>query len=182
MVQPLFSSVLKGISGRGVRRIGRKYMNKKFLLLLHPLSNIEITEYFNHEPRFNSVFSRNNLPRIKDRVYVINLDDQKSKGTHWVSLFIDKHLDVYFDSFEIECIPQEQLCKTKDQLITHKIFRIQDNEPIICGFYLIAFIEHMLAGKTLLDYINLFSPNGYKKNGKIMYEYFKDEYVKLNLD
>ena len=52
----------------------------------------------------------------------------------------------------------------------------------MCGFYLIAFIEHMLAGKTLLDYTNLFSPNGYKKNGKIMYEYFKDEYVKLNLD
>ena len=99
IVQPVFSSVLKGISGRGVRRTGRKYMNKKFSFPVHPLSNIEITEYFNYEPRFNNVFSRNNLPRIKDRVYVINLDDQKSKGTHWVSLFIDKHLDVYFDSF-----------------------------------------------------------------------------------
>ena len=34
----------------------------------------------------------------------------------------------------------------------------------------------MIAGKTLLDYINLFSPNDYKKKDKIMYKYFKDKY------
>ena len=38
----------------------------KFLAPLHPLNNIEITNYFNYEPRFNGVYSRNNLPRIKD--------------------------------------------------------------------------------------------------------------------
>ena len=35
----------------------------------------------------------------------------------------------------------------------------------------------MLAGKTLLDYINLFSPNDYKKNDKIIYKYFNDKYA-----
>ena len=34
----------------------------------------------------------------------------------------------------------------------------------------------MLAGKKLLDYTNLFSPNDYKKNNKIMYKYCKDKY------
>ena len=48
----------------------------------------------------------------------------------------------------------------------------------MCGFYSIAFIEYMLAAKTLLDYTNTFSPNYYKKNGKIIYTYFKDKYVK----
>ena len=38
---------------------------------------------------------------------------------------------------------------------------------MICGFYCIAFIEYMLAGKTLLDYINSSFPSDYKKNGKI---------------
>ena len=33
-----------------------------------------------------------------------------------------------------------------------------------------------LAGKTLLDYSHLFSPNDYKKNDKIMYKYFRDKY------
>ena len=45
-------------------------------------------------------------------------------------------------------------------------------------FYFIAFIEYMLSGKTLSDYTNLFSPNDYKKNDKIIYEYFKDKYIK----
>ena len=35
----------------------------------------------------------------------------------------------------------------------------------------------MLAGKPLLDYTNLFSPNDYKKNNKTIYKYFKDKYV-----
>ena len=30
--------------------------------------------------------------------------------------------------------------------------------------------------KDLLDYINLFSPNDYKKNDKIIYKYFKNKY------
>ena len=42
--------------------------------------NIEITKYFDYELRFNGVFSRDYLPRIKDGVYVINLDDKQSKG------------------------------------------------------------------------------------------------------
>ena len=66
--------------------------------------------------------------------------------------------------------------KIKDKSRTINIIGIQDNESIMCGFYCIAFIDYMLAGKTMLDYTNLFSPNNYKKNGKIIYNYFKDKY------
>ena len=90
-------------------------------------STNQITNYFNCKPRFNDIFSRNNLPRIKNGVYVINLDDKKSKGTYWVSLFIDGNRAAYFDSFGIEYIPQDVLSKTKDKSITHNIFTIQDN-------------------------------------------------------
>ena len=120
--------------------------------------------------------STNNLPRVKDRVYVKNLDDENSKRTLWVSLFIDKNTAVYFDSFGIEYIPQEVLNKIRDNSITHNIFRIQDNDSIKCGFYCIAFIEYMLSIKSLWNYTNLFSPNDYKKNDKIIYKYFKDKY------
>ena len=46
----------------------------------------------------------------------------------------------------------------------------------MCGIYWIASIVYMLAGKTLLDYTNLFSANDYEKNGKIIYKYLKDKY------
>ena len=95
---------------------------------------------------------------------------QNSKGTHWVSLFFNKNTAVYFDSFGTEYISQEVLNKIRDKSITHNIFRIQDNEFIMRGFYCITFTEYILAGKPLLDYINLFSPDDYKKNDKIIYK------------
>ena len=91
-------------------------------------------------------------------------------------LFIKKNTTVYFPSFGIDNTPQEVLNKIKDKSITHNIFRKKDNESIMCGFYSIAFIEYMLAEKTLLNYTNLFSPNDYKKNGKVIYKFFKDKY------
>ena len=63
---------------------------------------------------------------------------KKSKGTHWVSLSINRNIAVFFDFFGVEYIPQEILNKIKDKSINHNIFRIQDNESIMCGFYYIA--------------------------------------------
>ena len=51
---------------------------------------------------------------MKDGPNVINLNDKQSKGKHWVSLFIDRNVVVYFDSFGIECIPQMVLSKIKE--------------------------------------------------------------------
>ena len=48
----------------------------------------------------------------------------------------------------------------------------------MCGFYCIAFIEYIPAGKSLLDYTKSFPPDGYKKNDKIIYKYFKEKYIK----
>ena len=110
-------------------------------------------------------------------MYVINLNDRQSKGTHWVSLFIDRNIAVDFDSFGIECIPQEVLSKIKE--IHHSnIFRMKSDDSIMSRFYCIAFTECMITGKTLLGYSSLFSSNDYKKNGKIIYKFFKDKYGK----
>ena len=54
-------------------------------MLSHPLTNFEFHKYYENEPRFKGVYSRNNLPKIKDGVYVINFDEYKSIATHWKS-------------------------------------------------------------------------------------------------
>ena len=57
----------------------------------HPLTNFEIEKYYKNEPRFNGVFSRNNLPKkINDGAYIINLDEYADVGTHWIALFCKK--------------------------------------------------------------------------------------------
>ena len=47
----------------------------------HPLTNFEIQKYYPNEPKFNGVYLRNNLSKIRDGAYVINLE-YKSIGTH----------------------------------------------------------------------------------------------------
>ena len=59
--------------------------------------------------------------------------------------------------------------------IKSNIFRIQAYDSIMCGYFCIEFINYMLKGKTLLDYTNLFSPNDYKKNDRIIKRIFKNE-------
>ena len=54
-------------------------------MLHHPLTNFKIQKYYKNKPKFNGVYSRNNLPKIKDGAYVINHDEYKSIGTHWIA-------------------------------------------------------------------------------------------------
>ena len=49
-----------------------------------------------NKPKFNDVYTRNNLPKIKDEAYVINLDEFKSIGTHWIALYVNGNNITYF--------------------------------------------------------------------------------------
>ena len=67
----------------------------------HPLTNFEIRKYYQNEPRFNGVYSRNNLPkRIRNTAYVINLDEYADVGTHWIALYVENIEIIYFNSFQ----------------------------------------------------------------------------------
>ena len=78
----------------------------------------------------------------------------------------------YFDSFGVEHIPKEIKAFIKNKNITTNIFRIQAHDSIMCGYFLIGFIDFMLAGKTLTEFMNLFSPNNFKKNYDIILNCF----------
>ena len=57
--------------------------------------------------------------------------------------------------------------------IKTSIFRIQDNNSIMCHYFYILFIEYMLNNKTLTHFTNLFSPWNFKKNDEIFKRYFQ---------
>ena len=73
----------------------------------HPFTNFEIQRYYQNEPKFNGVYSRNNLPKIKDGAYVTNHDEVKSIGTHWIALYVNGNNIMYFDRFGVGHIPKE---------------------------------------------------------------------------
>ena len=129
----------------------------------HSLTNFEMQKYYQNEPRFNGVYSRDNLPnKIKDGAYVINLDEYSDIGTHWVALYVSNNDVTYFDSFGVEHIPKEIKAFISNKNIKTNIFRIQAYDSIMCGYFYAGFIDFMLAGKTLTDFTNLFSPNNFK--------------------
>ena len=72
----------------------------------HPSTNFEIQKYYQNETKFNGVYSINNLPKIKDGAYVINLDEYESTETHWIALYVNSNKVTYFDSFGVEHIPK----------------------------------------------------------------------------
>ena len=79
---------------------------------------------------------------------------------------------IYFDSFGVERIPKEIKAFINNKNITINIFSVQAYDLIMCGYFCIGFIDFMLAGKTLTEYTNLFSPNNFKKNEDIILNYF----------
>ena len=139
----------------------------------HPLTNFEINAYYQNEPRFNGVYSGDNLPdKLKSRTYVINLDEYSDIGTHWVALYANNKAVTYFDSFGVEHIPKEIKKFINNKNIIANIFRIQVYDSVMCGYFCIGFINYMFMGKNLTDYTNHFSPNKFKKNDDIIFNCF----------
>ena len=133
-------------------------------------------KYYQNEPRFNGIYSRNNLPRqIRDGAYIINLDEYTDLGTHWIALFCNRSKIVYFDSFGVEHVPEEIKEFVGNENIKANIFRVQAKNSVMCGYFCIGFIDFMLAGKKLTDFTNMFSPFDFDENNHIILTYFKDE-------
>ena len=139
----------------------------------HSLANFEIQKYFQNQSKFNDVYSRNNLLKINDGAYVINLDKHKSMRTHWIALYVNGNNVIYFDNFGVEHILKELKKFIGNENIITNIYRIQPCNLIMSRYFCIGFIDFILKGKSLLDYTNLFSPNEYEKNSKILQNYFQ---------
>ena len=142
----------------------------------HPLKSCEMQEYYKNEPRFNGTYSRDNLSnKIKDGAYVINLDEHSDIGTHWIAVYVKNNDITYLYSFGVKHIPKEIIRFIGRKNVIVNIFRIQAYDSIMCGYFCIGFINFMFEGRSLTEYTNLFSPNNFRKNDKIILSYFKDE-------
>ena len=135
-----------------------------FLIPPHPLSNLEIQKCYQNEPRFNGVFSRDNIrKKIKDGAYVKNLGEYADVGTHWIALFCNKSEVVYSDSFGVEHVPEEIKELVGINSIKANILQVQAKNSVMSEYFCTGFINFMLADKKLTDFTSLFSPYDFKK-------------------
>ena len=76
-------------------------------------------------------------------------------------MYVSNNDVTYFDSFGLGHIPKEIKTFISHKNMKTNIFRIQANDSIMCGYFHIGTFNFMLAGKTLTDFANLFSPNNF---------------------
>ena len=171
LLRTLAASILgKPLTGKGVIRAVERVIKagQNFLIPPHPLTNYEIQKYYENKHKCNDVYSRNNLSKIKDAAHILNLNEFKSIGTQWIALYENGKNGTYFHKFGVEYIPNEiRKFIGKKNIITN-IYIIQAYDSVICGYFCIGFIDFMLESKSLLEYENVFSPNEYEKNDKII--------------
>ena len=143
---------------------------KGFSMTPHPLTNFEIQKHYQNGPKFNRVYSRDNLPKIrfqekiKNGAYVISLDEYSDIGTHWIALYVLNNNVTYLDSFGVEHIPKIIRKFIDKSIVVTIIFRKQAYNSVMRECIYIGFIDFMIAGKILTDFTNLFSPNNFLKN------------------
>ena len=129
--------------------------------------------YYQNEPRFNRVYSRDNLPdKIKNGAYVVNPDEYSNIGTHWIALYGNNKTVTYFDSFGVGHVPEKIKTFINNKNLIANIFRLQAYDSVMCGYFCVGFIDFMLKGNNLIDFTNLFSPNNFKKINDIILNYF----------
>ena len=131
----------------------------------HPLTNFEIQKYYQNEPRFNGVYSRDNLQKIKDGAYIINLDEYSNIGTHWVAFYVQNNRATYFDSFRGEHIPKE--IKT---FIGNK--NISNTSIWLKKIFVLDLLILCLQERLKLTLQIFFSPSNFKRNDDIILNYF----------
>ena len=108
--------------------------------------------------------NNNNNNNNINGAYVINLDEYRNIGTHWIALYVNNKTITYFDSFVVEHIPKEIIKFIDNRNIitnTNCIYRIQSYDSIMCGYFCIGFINFMFDDNSLTDYTSLFSPNDF---------------------
>ena len=104
---------------------------------------------------------------------MINLNDHESARTHLIAFYVNAENVTYFDSFGVMDIPKEIRKFIENINVIINIYRIQAYDSIMCGYFCFRVIGFMLKGKSVLEHINVFSLNDYKKNGKIILRYFQ---------
>ena len=128
-------------------------------MLPHPLKIFKIQKYYQNEPKFYGVYSRNNLPKAKDGG-ICNESWRDKSIMVIIYVFTALELNIFQRNLKIH---RKKKYHNKFLLNT----RIQfDN------VWILLYQIYWCYVKILLNYRYLFSPNEYEKNDKIILKYF----------
>jgi hypothetical protein len=112
------------------------------------MDSTQIDQHFADDSNYKGIHWADDVPLLKQGEYVvINIDADKTHGTHWVGLYAGKQLYCYFDSFGF--MPAKKL----KQPTIYNDKQLQKLTQDNCGQWVIAFLDHMRAGKSYASFL-----------------------------
>lgn len=107
---------------------------------------------------------------------VVNLDDSKNPGSHWIALFFpNKKHAYYFDSFGLDAQGPIAEYLQKFNYITRQIATIQSIGSDACGYYAIYFVYLSSLG---VPYVEINKRLARAKNPDVHVRDFVNKYVR----
>ena len=121
---------------------------------LQRLSSSTIDDYYLGNRAYGGWYSKNQLPPIKDKFYIINMQDAGGMGTHWVAVINTKPTCIYFDSFGLHP-PQDILnfMRGSNKECVMSDVEIQNMKSESCGYYCMAVIDMVQSGIPFVDIV-----------------------------
>ena len=121
-----------------------------------PLTNIELTDAVKRLkiPNFRGVYMRDQLPNKPNRneCGILNFDDSKGDGTHWVAWYKKSRNKYYFDSFGVQ--PPLELRDYLKSPIYYSTEQIQKRNQVICGHLCLHMLKRLSNGEQPQNIIN----------------------------
>ena len=142
--------------------------------VIKPLSNFDLMEWVKKLgiKHLRGIYSRDQLPqKIKKECGIINLDDIKGPGTHWVCYRNLDSVVEYFDPFGL-IMPNEALkyFRSSGKQIIYSLDEIQNRNTVLCGYWCLYYLFERQNGKSILDVIH--NPHFDNDNSDFIKEYF----------
>ena len=147
----------------------RSNILKPKFLKTTPISNFEIMKWIKYFSIKNfKVISRDEIKNIKNNnSYIVNLDDTKGPGTHWIGLYYKKNQILYFDCFGLK--PPQELLNLKIEYIYNST-QYQNLYSTTCGYFSLYFINE-IHKRSFVDVVQPL-----KHNNTIYNEHFIEYY------
>lgn len=120
----------------------------------------EIWNFMQKKKSFMGCFPSDKIPPICSfpATMIINTADSSSAGEHWVGLYMEEKLCLYFDSFGLPVL-EKDIYNYLSQYFTHYIYNkicIQDTNSKACGLFCISFVKSVYSVNSYNSFINQF--------------------------
>ena len=142
------------------------------------LSDVDLHHHFATEPRWGGAVSRDRLPELRDRFFIVNLEASRRRngqplaGTHWVMLYACRPgVAYYMDSMGEVDAPNSVVARVREsgKRLVASPYQLQSYRSVVCGYEAAYACREMLKGREFEDVITKdLVPKAFARNNRVV--------------